>query len=64
VLKRKVQLAFGSAILILLTVVTVCYHRSVIHFIRKSRKGIAATPSLVTAAMLIPLVPKVNRCQG
>jgi hypothetical protein len=63
-LERKVQLMFGSATLMLLTVIAVSYHRSVTYFIRQNRKGITAMLALVTAAMLIPLVPKVNLCQG
>jgi hypothetical protein len=45
VLKRKVQLVFESATLSLLTLVAVSYHRSIIYFIRKHRKGITATAS-------------------
>ena len=63
-LKRKVQLVTRSATLILLTEVAAPYHRSVIYFIRKNRNGITATPLPVTAAKLIRLLPKVNRCQG
>jgi hypothetical protein len=63
-LKRQLQLVYGSATLILLTVIAVSYHRSVTYFIRQNRKGITAMLALVTAAMLIPLVPKVNLCQG